>query len=157
RRIDEAIAEFREAIRLKKDAEAHLNLGNALYDKGRLDEAMAEYREAICLKPDYAEAHCNLGNIFRAKLRLDDALPEYQEAIHLKTDHAKAHCNLGKVLVSKGEFAQALAYLRRGHELGSRNPRWPYPSAQWVRHCERLVALGEKLPDILSGKAQLAD
>ena len=50
---DEAIAEYREAIRLKPDfAEAHNNLGNALQAKGKLDEAIAEYREAIRLKPD---------------------------------------------------------------------------------------------------------
>ena len=49
--MDEAIAECREAIRLKKDyAYAHCNLGVALHDKGQLDEAITEYREAIRLK-----------------------------------------------------------------------------------------------------------
>ena len=52
-RLDEAIAEFREAIRLKPDyAEAHNNLGIALKAQGKLDEAIAEYRAAIRLKPD---------------------------------------------------------------------------------------------------------
>src|SRR5262249_6383302 len=31
-------------------------------------------------------------------------------------------------------------------------PRWPYPSAQWVRECERLVELDERLPGFLAGK-----
>jgi hypothetical protein len=61
------------------------------------------------------------------------------------------------VLRSKGQFAQALSCLRRGHELGSKSPHWRYPSAQWVRDCERLVALDDKLPDLLSGKVQPAD
>ena len=61
-KLDEAIAEYREAIRLKPDyAEAHDNLGIALEARAKLDEAIAAYREAIRLKPDYAEAHCNLG------------------------------------------------------------------------------------------------
>ncbi len=61
-KLDEAIAEFRAAIRLKPDyAEAHINLGIALQDQGKLEEAIAEYRAAIRLKPDYAEAHYNLG------------------------------------------------------------------------------------------------
>ena len=56
--MDEAIAEYRQAIRIKPDdAEAHSNLGVALQVKGQLDEAIAECREAIRLKPDYAEAH----------------------------------------------------------------------------------------------------
>ena len=40
--LDEAIAAYRQAIRLKPDyAEAHSNLGNALKDMGQLDEAIA--------------------------------------------------------------------------------------------------------------------
>ena len=60
--VDGAIAEYREALRLKPDfAEAHYNLGIALNHKGDWDGAMAEYREALHLKRDYAEVHNNLG------------------------------------------------------------------------------------------------
>jgi serine/threonine protein kinase/Flp pilus assembly protein TadD len=170
-RLDQAIAAYQEAIRLKKDLpQAHLNLGNALRDKGRLDEAIAEYQEAIRLKKDLPEAHCNLGTALdyalahnnlggalHAKGRLDEAIAAYQEAIRLNKDFALAHYNLGGALLEKGQFAQALASFRRGHELGSRKPRWPYPSAQWVRNAERLVALDDKLPTVLSGKVQPAD
>jgi tetratricopeptide (TPR) repeat protein/serine/threonine protein kinase len=157
-RLDEAIVEYREAIRLKPDqAYPHNNLGNVLRDKGRLDEAIAEFREAIRLKKDYAHGHNNLGNALLAQGRLDEAIAEFQEAIRANKDYAEAHCALGQAFCSKGQFAQALACLRRGHELGSRNPGWPHPSAQWVRDCERLVALDDKLPDLLSGKVQPAD
>ena len=58
---DEAIAEFREAIRLNPDdPAAHMNLGNALYGQGSLAEAIAELRAAIRLKLDDARAHNNL-------------------------------------------------------------------------------------------------
>jgi len=57
-KLDEAIAEFREAIRINPDfAEAHYNLGKAWHGLGELDLAVAEWREAIRLKPDYALAH----------------------------------------------------------------------------------------------------
>jgi tetratricopeptide (TPR) repeat protein len=155
--VDGAIAEYREAIRLKKgDAEPHFNLGIALADQKDLDGAIAEYREAIRLKKDNAEAHYNLGIALIGKGRLEEAIAEYKEAIRLKKDCAEAHCNLGHALLGKGQFAEALACLRRGHELGSKNPRWPYPSAQWVKQCERLVALEGKLPAILSGKEEPA-
>src|SRR5262249_3925379 len=36
---------------------------------------------------------------------------------------------------------------------GSRNSRWPYPSAQWVRQCERLIELEERF---LEGKTPVA-
>jgi tetratricopeptide (TPR) repeat protein len=156
--LDEAIAEYREAIRLKKDyAFAHSNLGAALHSKGRLDEAIAEYREAIRLKKDFAEAHHNLGNSLTQKGQFDEAIAEYHEAIRLKKDYAGAHCALGALLEKIGRFSEALAYRRRGHEIGSKNPRWRYPSAQWVRNCERLVELDDKLPAFLSGQKRHAD
>ena len=59
---DAAIAEYREAIRLKPDFfMAHSNLGSALGHEGQYDAAIAEDREAIRLKPGFAEAHNNLG------------------------------------------------------------------------------------------------
>src|SRR5438132_2736256 len=59
--------------------------------------------------------------------------------------------------MSKGEYAAALPHVRRGHELGIRDPKWAHPSAQLVRKCERLVDLEGKLPDLLSGKEQPRD
>ena len=53
--MNEAITEYREAIRLKPhNAEFHSNLGVALRNKGELDNAIAEFQEAICLKKNYA-------------------------------------------------------------------------------------------------------
>jgi tetratricopeptide (TPR) repeat protein len=136
---------------------AHYNLGLALQAKGRLAEAIAEYRETLRLKKDYAEAHCNLGHALKAQGQLDEAIPEFREALRLKKDYAEAHCNLGEALEHQGMFRQATEAYRRGHELGSQNPRWAYPSAQWVRDCERLAELDGKLPAILSGQRQPAD
>jgi tetratricopeptide (TPR) repeat protein len=153
-RLEEAIAEFRDAIRLKKDyAEAHNNLGVVLYQKRRLEEAIAEFRDAIRLKKDLPEAHYGLGNALRAKGRLEQAVAAYREALRIQPDYAEAHCNLGFVLRQQGEFQQALKEHRRGHELGSRNPHWPYPSLQWVRDSEHLVELGARLSGCLAGTA----
>jgi serine/threonine protein kinase/Flp pilus assembly protein TadD len=157
-RLDEAIGEYREAIRLKKDvAEAHNNLGIALHAIGRLDEAIDEYREAIRINKDYVEAHCNLGSAFSRKGKLEEAIAEFRDAIRLKKDSPEPYFNLGIALEMKGQFTEALGYYRRGHELGSKNPHWPYPSAQLVQNCERLIALDGKLPAILSGEKQPFD
>jgi serine/threonine protein kinase/Tfp pilus assembly protein PilF len=61
--LDEAIREFRAALSLDpKDAQVHINLGNALKLKGQLDEAIREYRAALALNPKDAQVHNNLGN-----------------------------------------------------------------------------------------------
>jgi tetratricopeptide (TPR) repeat protein len=153
-RLDEAIAEYKQALRIKPDhPEIHYGLGLALHDQGKLDEAIAEYRKAIALDPKEAKAHNNLGNALLKQGKLDEAIAEYREAIGLQPDRALAHCNLGFALQQRGEFREALGELRRGHELGFKRPGWPYPSAQWVLQCERLVELDGKLPGFLEGKA----
>jgi tetratricopeptide (TPR) repeat protein len=164
--LDEAIAEYREAIRLGQDnAGAHRILGAALKDKGQLDEAIAEFRVAIRLMEDSPMAryenspmaHYDLGNALRDKGQLDEAIAEFRVAILLKEDYAEAHCNLGGALEQKGQFAEALVHRRRGHELGSRDPRWSYPSTQRDQNRERLVDLNGKLEEVLSGHRKPAD
>ena len=60
-KLEEAIAAYRQAIRIKPDfAEAYSNLGNSLNDQGKVDEAIAAYRQAISIRPDFPEAHSNL-------------------------------------------------------------------------------------------------
>jgi serine/threonine protein kinase/Flp pilus assembly protein TadD len=156
-RLDEAIAAYRQAIRVKKDDfGAHNNLGIALARKGRLDEAIDAFRGALRIKQDFPEAHVNLGNAQATKGQLDDAIAAYREAIRFKKGYADAHCCLGYTLMQRGELREALAELRLGHQLGSKDPRLRYPSAQWVRQCERLVELDEQLPGLLEGKTQPA-
>jgi tetratricopeptide (TPR) repeat protein/serine/threonine protein kinase len=155
--LDEAIAEYRLAIHLKMDyATAHNNLGAALHAKGRPDEAIDAFREAIRLKSDYPEAHNNLGATLAATGQLDAAIAAYRTAIDLKKDYPNAHFGLGTALKQKGQFREALEALRRGHELSSKTPGWPNPSAEWLRQCERLIELDGKLPGILRGDTRPA-
>ncbi len=154
----ETEAACRKAIELKPDlAEAHCILGNALYVQGKLVEAEVAYRRAIELKPKYAKFHYSLGLALHNQGKQAEAVAAYQKAITLKPDFAEAHCNLGKVLQQQGHFADALAAKKRGHELGSRQPNWRNPSAQWVREAERLVELDAKLSRVLNGDVQPAD
>src|SRR5262249_455210 len=86
----------------------------------------------------------------------DEAAAEYREAIRIKKDKADAHCNLGRLLQYRGQFADALVYLRRGHELGTKDPRWRYPSERWIKECEHLLELDSKLQEILGGRRRAA-
>jgi tetratricopeptide (TPR) repeat protein len=151
--LDGAIASYHKALDLNPaHVGSHHNLGNALNAKGRLDEAIAEYRQAAALDPNLPQPHYSLGNALRDKGRPDEARDAYRRAIRQKPDYAEAHCNLGLLLQEQGRFAEALADLRRGHELGSKQPGWRYPSAQWVREAEHLLTLNSKLTVVLSGQ-----
>jgi len=156
--LDEAIAAFKDAIRVKPEyAEAHNNLGIALAEKGLVDESIAAFKETIRLKPDDAPAYCNLGVALRKKGRLDEAIAAYKDAIRLRPDDVWALCALGRALRSRGEYVDALRMLRRGHALGSRQKGWSYPSARWVAECERLAKLATKVDAVAKGDAEPAD
>jgi len=155
---DGAVAAYRKALALDPNfAEAHIRLGNHFRDKANWDAAFFHYRELIRLRPDYPEAHYGLGGVLNAKGDLDGARVAYQKAIALRPDHAEAHCDLGAVFQRKCEFRAALEERRIGHALGSKQPNWRNPSAEWVREAEQLVALDAKLPKVLKREAQPAD
>jgi serine/threonine-protein kinase len=158
-KVDEAIASYQKAIALDpKDAKAHNNLGLVYCEVRRdYDEAIACFRKAIVLDPKHAGAHYNLGNTLRDKGQVDDAMACYKNAIALSPKFAEAHCNLGHALGRQGRFAESLEALRRGHELGSKQPGWPYPSAAWVRRAQQLAALEAKVPAFLKGEFQPKD
>jgi tetratricopeptide (TPR) repeat protein len=108
-----AIAEHREAVRLKPDlAQIHCNLGVALSASGDRAGAVAEQREAIRLKPDFAEAHHNLGSVLSDSGDLAGATTEYRRAIGIKPDYPVALMNLGIALRKSGALPEAIATLQ---------------------------------------------
>jgi serine/threonine-protein kinase len=149
-KLDEAIAAYRTAIRLKPDfVEAHSDLGVTLASAGRSAESFTELLTAVRLQPGYGVGHYNLGLALQFQGRRDDAIAEYREAIRLRPDYAEAHCNLGLLLEQLGRYDESLRDLRQGHEMGSKQPRWPYPSAEWLRRVERTADLASRLPAVL--------
>ena len=117
-KIDEALYQYQEAVRLKPGyADAHNNLGNVLGMKGQIDEAISQYREAVRLKPDHALAHHNLGMALARKGQLDEAISQYQGAIRLKPDYADAYNNLGVALGRKGQIDEAISQFQEAIRL----------------------------------------
>ncbi len=100
-RLDDAISQYEEALRLWPDsAEMHIDLGNALSDSpGRLNDAIAHYEEALRLNPNHYGAHIGLGNaLLNVPGRINDAIRQFEEAVRLKPDIAEGHFNLGNTL-----------------------------------------------------------
>jgi superkiller protein 3 len=157
KQLGEAVKAFRKAIALQHDfAMAYNNLGTALAEQKELGAAVQAYRRAIHLRPDDAETYYNLGTVLGRQKEPVEAVKAYGKAIDLRPGFPEAHCNLGHALQDQGRFREALCSLWRGHELGSRRPGWPYPSAAWVAHCARLGELAGKLGAVLQGKGKPA-
>ncbi len=146
-KIDSAVAQYKEALRLNADdevahynlalalaklgdrhaaeeqyrdpdyAEAHNNLGNLLAAEGKLDEAMTNLEAAVGLAPSDATAHNNLGNALARQRRLPEAIHCFREAIRLRPDYVEAHYNLGAVRLLQGDPDEAIAQLEAALRL----------------------------------------
>jgi serine/threonine-protein kinase len=150
---EEAIASYRKAIALDPNlAPVYLYLGNALKALDRQEAAIACFKKAIQLDATLAGAHFELAEELKSKGQIDAAISSYKKAIEFAPSFAEAHCNLGHALRSQCRFAESLTALERGHELGTKLPGWPYPSAEWVRLARAMTALEGKLAAFQKGE-----
>jgi serine/threonine-protein kinase len=155
--LSEAIAEFRRAIALDpKLAVAHNNLGSVLGRQGKLKEAIAEHRLAITLDPKLATAHTCLGNALADQGQLAGAVEEYRLALALDPKDAHTHGALGIVLQLQGRFAEAVASNRRCLELLPPGHPQRALAASQLKQAEHMLALEQKLPEILAGTCKPA-
>jgi protein O-mannosyl-transferase len=71
------------AAKSPSKARVQLNLGMALYERGRVDEAIGCFLRAVGLRPDYAEAHTDLGVAYGRKGLTDEASREIALGLQL--------------------------------------------------------------------------
>jgi tetratricopeptide (TPR) repeat protein len=156
--LDEAIASYRKAIELDpKNATAPVALGSTQQGMGQVNEAIVCFYMGIHPFPNNAQTRFNLGVLLIRQGQLDEAIAEYQKAVALDPKDARAHCGLGLALEQQGRFAESLASYKRGHELGTKQPDWRYPSAEWLRQAESKAAMEAKLPAFLKGEFHPGD
>jgi serine/threonine protein kinase/tetratricopeptide (TPR) repeat protein len=161
KRYSEAANAYQKALKVKPDdLTAQAALGDALFRDRRLDEAIAAYNQALTI-PDHAEGHYkthyNLGLVYSSQNKLDDAYREYSAALAARPDSPETLCMLGMVVQDLGKFAEGLSLIKRGHELGLKNKKWPHPSAKWLKSAEENAAAESSVTMILNGERQPKD
>ncbi len=126
-RVDEAVAQYREAARLNPENEdAHFNLGVALARQGHPETAKAQYLEALRIYPDYTDADNNLGNLLVAEGKFDEGINLFRAALKVAADEAPTHNNLGKALARQGKIDEAMASFNEALRLKA-----DYPEARF--------------------------
>jgi tetratricopeptide (TPR) repeat protein len=124
-KTDDAIAEYREALRIVADqAEWRNNLGLLYARQNRIAEAMGQFAIATRVRPDFVDARNNLGAMFARAGQHKNAIEQYTEAIRLAPDNALAHGNLARALAADGRGADALRECREAIRLDPTNEEW---------------------------------
>lgn len=94
-RLDEAIGEFRTALRLEPEsAVTHWHLGAALAARGAQDEAVDHLRVSVRLDPSNGDAHTDLGLLLAQRGALDEAIVHFERALALMPGSPQARANL---------------------------------------------------------------
>ena len=116
--LDAAIAEYKEAVRLRpNDATANNALGAALVADGQPASATAMLNAAIEARPDYFDAHYNLGIALGQMGDVERAAEHFRIALKLQPNDAAVEANLGAALAALGKSAEAKAHLQRALQL----------------------------------------
>ena len=103
--FDRAIRSYKKAIKIKPNfAEAHNNLGAALYGKGDIDSAIDHYNQALEIKPDFGKAHSNIATVYNDRGYLVEAIESYQNAIDFSPSLTEAHSQLIHLIGSTGNW-----------------------------------------------------
>jgi len=113
KRLPEAEAEYRQAIRLQPTNGAHhAQLGGILVSLQQMSEAEREAREAIRLDPNGHAGHRVLGVIIYAKSDWAGAEVEFRQALRLNPLESSYHYNLSLALRMQKKWAEAEAEAR---------------------------------------------
>ena len=111
---DKAIAAYRSAVELDPDfADAHCNLGAALYNKGDRKQARIYFEQCLELHPNHVEARFNLANLVDECGDARAALEHYLVALRGDPFYADLHINLALLYEKLGRGAEGLQHWRR--------------------------------------------
>jgi superkiller protein 3 len=141
-RTDEAIAAFREAVRLDpKWSEACYWLGLGLAQKKQYEEGIKEHQQAIALSEEADERFLiSLGRCLYEVGRYSQAIQFYQKGIRAaRHEDAGYHAMLAKAQLANGNTERACAEWKRILTIAPSYPShdWPVKEArtQLKRHC----------------------
>ena len=158
---DEAIAVFEKLVQTSDVALNRRELANAYLQKsimelraGKPELAAEAGRKATALNPNDPTLFYGYGMALLDAGRLEDATLALGKAVALNPNFAMAHSNLGNALLRQGRFVEARAAFQRGHEIGSKQPGWNFPTAQLVKNADKMIQLDGRLTAILAGETQ---
>jgi tetratricopeptide (TPR) repeat protein len=116
-----AEASYRQVLVLApRHADAHINVGRLLHERGDLAGAEEHYREALAIRANDATARFNLGVALEDQGRVQEALDAYEAAITLHAENADAHYNAARLYEKSGDYGASLRHLRAYRDLTRR-------------------------------------
>jgi tetratricopeptide (TPR) repeat protein len=106
-----------------KNAQAWINLGDALMDSQRFAEAIDAYGKALVLEPKNVNVLVDQGTCYRGVREFDKAVEQYRKALKIDPNFPNGHRNLGVVLAfDLNKKPEAIKELNRYLEIAPNAP-----------------------------------
>jgi tetratricopeptide (TPR) repeat protein len=122
-----ATAEYIEARSYNADrGEGLVDLAHVALLAGDVQRGESDLREALDLDPTFTAAYVNLADLYRSQQRDEEAEAILREGLKPAADRAAIEFALGLTLVRLERHSEALAHLRRAHELRPEVIRFGY-------------------------------
>lgn len=113
-KYDEAIAEFKGALKINPNYFFGLNnLGNIYGKQRKLPEAIDYFKRALKQKPDYSPAHYNLARAFHLTGKRQEAAESYRKSIKFNPYFEQAFYNLAFLAMELSLFDEALENFKK--------------------------------------------
>jgi tetratricopeptide (TPR) repeat protein len=117
----QAEASYAEVLaRAPRHADAHINMGRLLHERGDLEGAEGHYRQALATRPDDPTATFNLGVALEDQEYVAEAIDAYERAVALNPQNADAHYNAARLYEKGGDYGASLRHLRAYRDLTRR-------------------------------------
>jgi serine/threonine-protein kinase len=156
--LEDALDKSRRAMASYREHHwGHVGLAYVLLRQAKFDEALSEVRAAIQLVRSCENAHACLGEVLSNLGRLDEAIAAFRTAIEFEPHELMNHVSLGDILCLQGRYEDALKEYRIADEKRSKYPGWDFPAAEWIRRCERALALRGRLTAVLEKRDEPRD
>jgi tetratricopeptide (TPR) repeat protein len=120
-KVHEAVAHFRESVRLQPgSAAAQYNLGTTLLRLRDYEAAVRHLEQALRLDAKYVRAHNDLGAVLRLQGKPAEAIRHFRQALAARPDEGDALYNLASALTAEGAFEEAIQLAERASRLTDR-------------------------------------
>ncbi len=108
-RIEEALADYDAALRLKPDGALYNSRAKLYFNQQKYELAMKDYNQAIVTDSTKGEYYINRGAVWALSNNLDRALKDFNKGLELEPTHANGYKNRSLIYQSFGQWDNAIS------------------------------------------------
>ncbi len=106
-RYDEALTEYKEAVRINPNSNNHYSLGQGYLKTEKYNEAETEFNTVLRMEPGKPNGDFGLGLTYNKKGEYKEAIESFEEAIRKKKDFYDAYAEIGYAYADMGNIKEA--------------------------------------------------